>query len=213
MDFITLASQQQRFLRRLDEMLGDDDAVENYDTAAAPPPPAVENGSSHQTQWVQSYTDDPAATTRPLLSPAGEAELYLLATNFLLYVAMVIVVIIVCRVYFPESLRPRPRIPRKYDYRVVEERAESEGDDQEEDDDDGSDLGEILDSGDEADDLMEPLTQRRRSNFLEFQQESLSKQQVLQRLVLCCVMLNVTFVMWGALQVHVTMTRIDFLTP
>jgi hypothetical protein len=214
MDFITLAAQQHRLLRRLDEMLGDDD--EAVEDAAAASLPSLEQ----QTQWALSYPDAAAATpsaattttttTRPLLSPAAEAELYLLATNFLLYVAMVIVVIIVCRVYFPESLRSRPRIPRRYDYRVaaaVEDDEEpvgsSEGEEVEEDDDE-SDLDEVLDSGDEGDDLMEPLTHPKGgpSNVLEFEQESLSKRQVLQRLVLCCVMLNVTFVMWGALQVR-----------
>jgi hypothetical protein len=46
-------------------------------------------------------------------------------------------------------------------------------------------------------------THRRRPKLtLEFQQESLSRKQVLQRLIFCCIMLNVTFVLWGALQVR-----------
>jgi hypothetical protein len=42
---------------------------------------------------------------RPLLSPEAEAELFMLATNFLLYVALVIIVVIVAQIYFPESLQ------------------------------------------------------------------------------------------------------------
>lgn len=42
--------------------------------------------------------------------------------------------------------------------------------------------------------------QHRSSTFLEFSQASLTRMQVMKRLVFCSVMLNVTFVLWGALQ-------------
>lgn len=69
-----------------------------------------------------------------------------------------------------------------------------------------SDADEVLDSDDDEaeENAFLPRRQsasRRPSNFLEFQQESLSRAQVLKRLVFCSLMLNATFVMWGALQV------------
>ena len=49
-----------------------------------------------------------STVTQPLLPRAAEAELYLLATNFLLYVAMVLIITLVARIYFPEAaLRTR----------------------------------------------------------------------------------------------------------
>jgi hypothetical protein len=39
------------------------------------------------------------------------------------------------------------------------------------------------------------------SSFLEFDQETASRQSVLKRLSFCVLMLNVTFVTWGVLQV------------
>jgi len=40
----------------------------------------------------------------PMLSPAAEAELFMLATNFLLYVAIVLIITMICKKYFPEAL-------------------------------------------------------------------------------------------------------------
>jgi hypothetical protein len=82
-DFITLATETdpRRLLRRLDQILGDDDSVAN---SATPLPSTA----------YTNYGADPgngASGTTPVLSKTAEAELYLLATNFLLYVAMVII--------------------------------------------------------------------------------------------------------------------------
>jgi len=101
-DFITIAAESRRMLRVLDEMLGGDDDEDDF-------------GAGGQQQNVQQFDSALAAATaasssatsatatRPLLSKTAEGELYLLATNFLLYVAMVIITTIVAKVYFPES--------------------------------------------------------------------------------------------------------------
>jgi hypothetical protein len=186
MDFVALATESHRLLRKLDEMLGEDTDDPRSPTYGGAPP--LEDTAVGLTYEVMSETAT-ATVSRPIFSKHAEAELYLLATNFLLYVALVIVVIIVCRIYFPETLQSRPTTARRYSYRVAEEQInyedESYGSDEE-----GEAGDEVLDSSDDE-----------KNNFLEFQQESLNRKQVLQRLIFCCVMLNFTFVLWGVLQV------------
>lgn len=202
MDFVTLANEQHRLLRTLEQMLVQDD---NY--------PGTGAGAT-----------SPAAA-RPLFSKTAEDELFLLATNFLLYVAMVLVVIMVCKIYFPEMLQSRtgvdgyPIRSRTFNYQVAEGGKAIGGDifgdsDGGEDSDDSSGDecdDEVLDSDSEDHVLVGRQSQHRNkktndrdvaSNFLEFQQESMPKSQVLKRLVLCSIMLTVTFVSWGALQVR-----------
>jgi hypothetical protein len=195
MDFITLAVEQSRILRALDEMLGDD--TDNVGASSVASVHLADNTAQAPLD-VSSGMDSIAA--RPLFSKNAEAELYLLATNFLLYVALVIVVILVCRIYFPEALvsRSHQSRPRSYNYRVAEEQEA----DEEEDVSDGEDvrLNAATADGNERND-------RSASDFLDFEQESLSRKQVLQRLAFCCCMLNLTFVMWGALQVRASETR------
>jgi hypothetical protein len=65
-------------------------------------------------------------------------------------------------------------------------------------------------SADESDDLLNemrptpsgPGVHYANNRVLEFEQLTMSKTQVLKRLVLCIVMLNLTFVTWGLLQVR-----------
>jgi hypothetical protein len=187
MDFFTIASEQHRLLRKLEEMLGVDSA-----------------GNS----------EIPSQGPRPLLSKTAESELFLLATNFLLYVAMVIIVTIVCKIYFPEMLRSRAGAEdyqirsRNINYRVAQREGVSyEDNDESAPSDDDDDDDEILDS--DSDDYLVHMksrssisAERNQANFLEFQQESMPKSQVLKRLVFCSIMLNVTFVTWGVLQVR-----------
>jgi hypothetical protein len=108
-DFITLATETdpRRLLRRLDQILGDDDSVANSATPS-------------QSTAYTNYGADPkygSSGTTPVLSKTAEAELYLLATNFLLYVAMVIIATMVrtmdslvgrcfraCRLYWEREL-------------------------------------------------------------------------------------------------------------
>ena len=202
--------------------------------------------------------------TQPFLSKSAEAELYMLATNFLLYVAMVIISIMVAKIYFPESLE-RSEIPippstrsRNYSYhrRSKIPKSDDEYDPEEEDepyyggyndddspeddlydennelealysdDDDGAEFDDVQegniihnnnkgddDGDDESSDIVEdllsetqpasyPQGQRRRRNvnILEFDQTQTSRTKVLQRLLGCSLMLNITFVTWGALQ-------------
>lgn len=204
MDFITLATETdpRRLLRQLTDVLGDDEVDE---TMAYPESPAYYGGGESTTG-----TGD-----KPFLSKAAEAELYLLATNFLLYVAMVLITTMVARIYFPESLK-RPAVPpppRSFSYRMATE-SKKESDDEEyygseqeySDGEEEEDLDEVLDSDDEQAHVLLPSERAQhphhhpRLNFLEFQQEKLTKAQVLQRLVFCSLMLNAIFVMWGALQ-------------
>lgn len=217
MDFVTLAVEgdPRRLMRHLDQMLGDDDEFD-----------PTNNGSPASTIYHSVAEEEAASLSasaqRPVLSKTSEAELYLLATNFLLYVALVIVTTIVAKIYFPESVERDTSTlqPPSYSYRVstAQKSLESEdfyGSDVEEDDkdeDDDDDDNEELSSGSEQDayfdhprdDFLASSGQgdyfQRSSNFLEFNQESLSKAQVVKRLVFCSLMLNITFVMWGALQ-------------
>uniref|UniRef100_A0A7S3LD08 Uncharacterized protein n=1 Tax=Amphora coffeiformis TaxID=265554 RepID=A0A7S3LD08_9STRA len=216
MDFITLATETdpRRLMRQLADVLGDDDGM-----------PQQEPAYSYQQTTPAYYGESSTATAggdKPFLSKASEAELYLLATNFLLYVAMVLITTMVARIYFPESLK-RPAVPlrpRSFNYRMAE--AAAKGGSSDDDEYYGSDHGfsdeeeesdEVLDSDDEAQVLMTesdrnnktrdrggPYRHHHRLNFLEFQQEKLTKAQVLQRLVFCSLMLNAIFILWGALQ-------------
>uniref|UniRef100_A0A7S4ALB4 Sugar phosphate transporter domain-containing protein n=1 Tax=Pseudo-nitzschia australis TaxID=44445 RepID=A0A7S4ALB4_9STRA len=167
-----------------------------------------------------SYTN---LSTNPYLSKSAEAELYLLATNFLLYVAMVIITTIIAKVYFPDSLKRGtiPKIRRKYSYRRKEERsyADAEEDALESlysDDEDDLDSKRSASSdehhdehGHEHEDQEDPLladvmghshSHHHPMQPLEFDQEHTSRVQVVKRLLLCSLMLNLTFVTWGALQ-------------
>lgn len=209
MDFIALATETdpRRWMRQLTDVLGEDDDMGAGSMASSPSAPMYYAEDSYAAAATGSGS-------KPFLSKAAEAELYLLATNFLLYVAMVLITTMVARIYFPESLkRPAtPARPRSFSYRMA---TDAKKDDEDEDyygserelDDDEEDMEEVLDSDDEAEVL---LTERKghtpaqnsvyRQSFLEFRQEKLTKTQVLQRLVFCSLMLNITFVMWGALQ-------------
>ena len=185
MDFVDLASSHSSLLRRLDQVFAE-----------------------------AATTTEQEGQQRPVFSKSAEAEIYILATNFLLYVALIIIVTIVAKIYFPESLDrsrgPSPRtLARSYSYRrAIEESQQSSsdhflddtsGDDDDifaraEDDEDAEIEDLLLDSNNNTSDG------RRRPNVLEFDQERTSKSQVLRRLLFCCFMLNLTFVTWGALQ-------------
>lgn len=219
MDFFTLATETdpRRLMRQLDQVLGDDDGTMAHEPSY-PQSPAAGGYASYGAETNAGGGD------KPFLSRESEAELYLLATNFLLYVAMVLITTMVARIYFPESLK-RPAVPprpRSFNYRMAEARKGNSDDDDEyygserELSDEEEDSDEVLDSDDEAQVLVTEgdlrggmaaaaATTRRpprhpRFDFLEFRQEKLTKAQVLQRLVFCSLMLNAIFVMWGVLQ-------------
>lgn len=148
---------------------------------------------------------------RPLLSPAAEAELFMLATNFLLYVALVIIVVIVAQIYFPESLQrnmPTTATTRSIYHTLYE------GDEEEEDinleEEDEEDL---------ATNSKQQKEKRKPQFSLEFMQDdedpenATSKFIVLKRLSFCAVVLNVTFVLWGVLQVYSQIKTADGIHP
>jgi len=159
---------------------------------------------------------------QPLLSPSAEAELLMLATNFLLYVAMVIITIMICKIYFPDSLERKETVPRTFSYvRAPGEKHDiSESfysSDAEDSDDEGSGSGGNDEDGDgdkgteKTSFEMESSTAvqtgghqtglvKGANNFLEFEQSSTSRTDVMKRLVLCVIMLNLAFVTWGVLQ-------------
>jgi hypothetical protein len=212
MDFITLAAETdpRRMLRYLTDVTGEDD---DMGFIHSPQQSSTAAGSS---SYVPPIAADYDIGDRPVFSRTAEAELYMLATNFLVYVSLVIVTIVVAKIYFPEALeRGSPSEPRarSYSYRMAaaqasEEYYGSDAEDEEADDGDGDNEDEVLDSGDEVEEEDRDLLNRRRrpishqiAYLLEFQQENLSKTQVLKRLVFCSIMLNVVFVLWGALQV------------
>ena len=231
MDFISLATEQHRFLRFLDEMLGTDDTNNNNNnnninsnsnsnnaitSATSSSSGNYDYSSSYGSSSSSGIEEDPTMELqhRPIFSKNAEGELFLLATNFLLYVALVIVVILVCRIYFPELLIARNSNHTHnvhQSYRVAAPKSENDDDDDDDiyygtDADDDDDDENDNDPANEEDPLSrkDPLARPHSKFSLEFQQESLSRKQVLQRLIFCCIMLNVTFVLWGALQVRDT---------
>lgn len=131
-------------------------------------------------------------------------------------VAMVIITAMIAKLYFPECLERRrvePPVPRSYSYRMVN--GQNELIEQEEDDSsDGIEQDEYLDSGDEHDevDKMHVTQNFTARPALEFDQETMSKAQVLKRLLFCSLMLNVTFVTWGLLQERMLTRRYPRLT-
>jgi hypothetical protein len=80
MDFISLATEFHPS-RLLDEILGDDEP------RGSPGGDATTGNVYDTSTYDYSTGADSASVQRPLFSKTAEAELYLLATNFLLYVA------------------------------------------------------------------------------------------------------------------------------
>jgi len=136
-------------------------------------------------------------STPPLLSPTAEAELLLLATNFLLYVAMVIIITMVSKIYFPHLLtRASVSLSRSESYlRVIDEDAQyySSGDDD--------------DNDEEVKNKNVVREEEKQEGFLEFDTANAPRNEVFKRLVFCSVMLIVTFVTWGVLQERILTRR------
>jgi hypothetical protein len=65
---------------------------------------------------------------------------------------------------------------------------------------DDEETEENLDSGDDHEGIQPAVAARRHGYFLEFDQGTMPKTEVIKRLAFCCLMLNVTFVTWGILQ-------------
>jgi hypothetical protein len=253
MDFISIADTAWRLHRKLGTgSSGEDDDFAEISGSSASLSSASTSGqtlgfdasSIHSQEEISVLNGDQA---RPFLSPSAEAELLLLATNFLLCkccclicsfvasvlgvhshllmniltfsfrpdVAMVIITAMIAKLYFPECLESRRSeapAPRSYAYRMVD--GQNELIEQEDDDSDGAEQDEYLDSGDEQDPVtkMYPTPSFTARPALEFDQETMSKAQVLKRLLFCSLMLNVTFVTWGLLQERMLTRRYPRLT-
>jgi hypothetical protein len=218
MDFITLA--QRTSVKAISRhLLSEDDDFEHLDTTQT-----SNHGESSQymndsilgvtqrSSEFNSFTDQELENA-PILSKVSEAELFFLATNFLLYVAMVLIITMVCKIYFPEALErlTSDSIPetRTYNYRRVEtnekERSlnyysSDEEDDSNEEKEEQGLLSQSESNIDERNKESSRNVRKTNKNLLEFDQSSASKKDVVSRLIFCIIMLNVTFVAWGVLQ-------------
>jgi hypothetical protein len=112
MDFLTIAqATSSQSLRRLIQTAaaaaaGEDDDFSHLDTS---------HTSHHDLDFKSDSILDITTSSNaivsgedlensPMLSPAAEAELFMLATNFLLYIAIILIITMVCKIYFPEAL-------------------------------------------------------------------------------------------------------------
>ena len=191
--------------------------------------------TASQQQYTTGTTSMPQLENRPLLSPTAESALLELSTNFLLYVAMVMITTMVAKIYFPSWLEPREepqaRMSNHAYMNVMQDAYKDDLSDEEEDEDEDFEGGRcskggesnksssnekeeggsiFLDAGDvdDTDDLNHNngggrMSRTASSSFLfDYDQETQSKNSVYRNLALCAIMLNVTFVSWGLLQVR-----------
>jgi len=166
---------------------------------------------------AMSVTDVEEFDNSPLLSSAAEGELFLLATNFLLYVAMILIITMVAKIYFPEALeRKSPQESsintRNVNYRRVEDEElndksssnyySSDEEDLDDDDEDGALMKSFSEdaSKSKASGKSGRSVRDISSSTPEINQENMSRSSILRRLAFCVIMLNVTFVLWGVLQ-------------
>jgi adenosine 3'-phospho 5'-phosphosulfate transporter B2 len=212
MDFISFA--QSTSFKAVRRYLQEDDDFSQLDTTHA----------SHTSDSILDMTKEAAALSTnddnlenaPMLSPSAEAELYLLATNFLLYVAMILIITMICKIYFPEALERNSSdedgVPgtRTSLYRRVSDEEYERGSNyysSDEDAEGGNKEGNK--EGKKGETTNRPIMQSilegskgttSYPDLLEFEQKNTSKSGVLRRLAFCVIMLNVTFVTWGVLQ-------------
>lgn len=128
-----------------------------------------------------------------------------------------IITTIVAKIYFPESLQrgnDPPAFRRTYSYHRRLKVPESSGDEEVTPDDllvgenSGDEDDALYSEDDDDDDRFAPAEEddlllegsAGRAGVLEFDQEQASRTKVVQRLLFCSLMLNITFVTWGALQ-------------
>lgn len=128
-------------------------------------------------------------------------------------VAMVLIITMVCKIYFPEALErfTSDSIPgtRTYNYRRIETNEKEKSlnyyssDEENENNEENEEKGLLSPSGNTSDERSTDSSKnvwKANKNLLEFDQSSTSKKDVVSRLVFCIIMLNVTFVAWGVLQ-------------
>lgn len=221
-DFIDIVESSRWLIDRALSSSNNDDFINLGTKSIEDPAVAAAVSNDNILHALVSDGSSYATSTSPFLSKSAEVELYLLATNFLLYVAMVIITTIVAKVYFPDSLKRGtvPNIRRRYSYRRKTEHDEEDEQrsyeedefealysDDDDDDDDKNDSRNRALSGDyEQEDALlsdmsgTPGNGHHGTRIMEFDQVQTSRAQVIKRLLLCSLMLNLTFVTWGALQ-------------
>jgi len=208
MDFLDLAEATSiRTIRRVLQLKSESDDSTELDTIIDP---SVHDNiveftkNQHLGGGAQSF--DNSDGNVPMLSPAADAELLMLSTNFLLYVAMVLIITMVAKIYFPESLERSESFSqpttRTVQYRRVAEEKSSgyySSDEEEEvgekNNDGALEFEEEVEKGGK-----ESNSSRSLFYELEFEQKNTSKFEVMKRLAFCVFMLNITFVTWGLLQ-------------
>ena len=206
MDFITLANAAQETSRGLLRLLTENATTVSFSSLHSEPDYATQ--------------DVPPSEHRPLLSPTAEAVLLELSTNFLLYVAMVVIAVMVSRVYFPSMLAPREDLVSRlsYDYMNVDAYSSdmSSEDEEEEAPDDKkleeSGLTHADDGGHDINDRGQRRVRPRSSSFLYEEGQMNPQRGVYTRLALCAIMLILTFVCWGLLQERMLTRRYPRLT-
>ena len=135
-------------------------------------------------------------------------ELYVLATQFLLYIALVILTILLQRVYFPHTMPDGPYTAEPVGSKVDDEEVAAEFGEFESEaplvaSEDGAEAGGGLGAPPELrreKSLEELSVLASMVDFRNFEQEHMTKRQVLTRLLTCAVGLNVSFVVAGILQ-------------
>jgi len=210
MDFVSLAEATSiKSVRRYLQSIEDDD-FSRLDTSHTSSH-EIANDSILDVTKEMVFTADVETENPPMLSPVAESELFMLATNFLLYVAIVLIITMVAKIYFPESLERGQNFlaapsTRTFSYRRVsdEEAAKNGGNYDSSDEEEESEIA-LVESKSHGSMKSKGRASVRSSashlsEALEFEQENTSKAEVLKRLALCVIMLNVTFVTWGVLQ-------------
>jgi len=233
MDFVSIASALYSGHRFLHEGDNEDDILGDYTesstvtiSANVPLSPSINESFASSPLLDEEHLDISSGSVtsqQPLLSATAEVELYLLATNFLLYVAMVIITTLVAKIYFPEAVERGPasnHMPRSESYiRVAEDAAsyysdedDAEGGKEEVEGVEGVEGEALINNNNHKRNKLESNSNRKSDNFLEFEQSTSPKLDVMKRLSFCCLMLNVTFVTWGLLQERMLTRKYPRLT-
>jgi hypothetical protein len=136
--------------------------------------------------------------------------------NFVIHssdVAMVLIITMICKIYFPEALERSPSgndgVPetRTALYRRVSDEEfvrdcnyYSSDDEDEQKKEAYRETEPLVDFSNEISNNTSRRASSAFSDVLAFDQKNSSKSEVLRRLAFCVIMLNVTFVTWGVLQ-------------
>ncbi|KAL9190233.1 hypothetical protein ACHAXT_007444 [Thalassiosira profunda] len=233
MDFVTLATAADQASRALLRVLTEDAApsspsedddfahLEGINVRHSDHSDGAIGGGSHANAAGYEYgaQDMPQTENRPLLSPTAEAALLELSTNFLLYVAMVMITTMVAKIYFPSWLAPReePVTRLRRPLHILEDAYKSDFSDEDEEEGDEKEGSGEADEEEEVAGLLDEgegghaaghvaggrnaMFRTKSSSFLfDYDQESQSRDQVYKNLAICAFMLNLTFVSWGLLQ-------------